>query len=212
MIAANRDVLADARVLDIASHDGRWSFAALQAGAKEVTGIEVRQQLVDSATETFTHYEVDSGRYQFIRGDVFDVLANNQIDVDVVMCLGFLYHTLRFPELLTRLRELRPRHLIIDTNVSPDRDDEAAPVIRLLRDDTSKQQHAADDAYSHNGVTLAGKPSLAAVRQMLEAYDFEVEDVYDWQGLLAAHPSVDGAADYQKGLRVTVRSRPRSSH
>lgn len=33
-------ILSGSRVLDIASHDGRWSFAALQAGATHVTGIE----------------------------------------------------------------------------------------------------------------------------------------------------------------------------
>jgi hypothetical protein len=32
MIGDNLDIFEGAKVLDIASHDGRWSFAALQAG------------------------------------------------------------------------------------------------------------------------------------------------------------------------------------
>lgn len=206
MIAANRDILAGARVLDIASHDGRWSFAALQAGAAHVTGIEARGDLVKHAEDSFAHYEADPATYRFIRADVFDALTTEDLDVDVVMCLGFLYHTLRYNELFTHVRALRPRHLIIDTNVMPDQDE---PVIRLVRDNTDKQQHAVADAYSHNGRALVGKPSTPAVRHMLETYDFEVEDTYDWQSLIAQRPSVTGVADYSKDKRITVRSKLR---
>ena len=45
IIEANRDILKDARVLDLASHDGRWSFAALKAGAAHVTGVEARPRM-----------------------------------------------------------------------------------------------------------------------------------------------------------------------
>ena len=43
MFARNRDIFDGARVLDLASHDGRYSFAALKTGAAHVTGVEVRQ-------------------------------------------------------------------------------------------------------------------------------------------------------------------------
>lgn len=204
MIAANRDILAGARVLDIASHDGRWSFAALQAGAAKVTGIEARKELVKGAEDNFAHYDIDSTKYQFICADVFDALTTEDLDVDVVMCLGFLYHTLRYNELFAHIRALRPRHVIIDTNVMPGQDE---PVIRLVRDKTAKQQHAVADAYSHNGRALVGKPSTPAVQHMLETYDFEVEDIYDWQSMIAQRPSVTGVADYSKEQRVTMRSK-----
>lgn len=42
IIQGNLELFRGKRVLDIASHDGRWSFAALHAGAKHVTGIEIR--------------------------------------------------------------------------------------------------------------------------------------------------------------------------
>src|SRR6056297_427491 len=35
-----------ARVLDIAAHDGRWSYALAHAGAAEVVGVEARAELV----------------------------------------------------------------------------------------------------------------------------------------------------------------------
>ncbi|GAA5101657.1 class I SAM-dependent methyltransferase [Haloechinothrix salitolerans] len=209
IIAANTDVLAGARVLDIASHDGRWSFAALHAGAAHVVGIEARKELVDNANETFARYDVDPTRYRFIRGDVFEKLTTEHLDVDVVMCLGFLYHTLRWPELFTLIRALRPRHLIIDTNVNRRRTDR--PIVRLGRDDTARQHLAAADAYSWEGAALVGLPNQAAVRYMLETYGFEVESIFDWERLLNSRPGVDELRDYREGKRITLRGRPRQA-
>lgn len=45
-------------LLDIASHDGRWSFAAYKAGAEYVAGIEARSQLTNLAYENMQHYGV----------------------------------------------------------------------------------------------------------------------------------------------------------
>ena len=79
--------------LDLASHDGRYSFAALKTGAAHVTGVEVRQTLLDRAQEAFAVYGQDPETYRFVRGDVFEVLAREKFDVDVVLCFGFLHHS-----------------------------------------------------------------------------------------------------------------------
>ena len=55
LFASNRDIFDGARVLDLASHDGRYSFAALKTGAEHVTGVEVRESLVGKAEETFAY-------------------------------------------------------------------------------------------------------------------------------------------------------------
>jgi hypothetical protein len=65
-------------VLDLASHDGRYSFAALKSGAAHVTGVEVRQSLIDGAQDAFAFYGQDPKTYGFLRGDVFEVLAQPQ--------------------------------------------------------------------------------------------------------------------------------------
>src|SRR5215213_9549728 len=118
LFASNRDVFEGARVLDLASHDGRYSFAALKAGAAHVTGVEVRQSLVDRAQEAFAFYDQDPETYRFVCGDVFEVLTRERFDVDVVLCFGYLYHTYRHTELMYRLHGLAPRHLIIDTMIT----------------------------------------------------------------------------------------------
>jgi 23S rRNA G2069 N7-methylase RlmK/C1962 C5-methylase RlmI len=88
VFGSNQDSFDGARVLDLASHDGRYSFAALKAGAAHLTGVEVRQALIDQAQETFAFYGQDPETYRFVCGDVFEVLAREQLDVDVVLCLG----------------------------------------------------------------------------------------------------------------------------
>ena len=59
-------------VLDLASHDGRWSFAVLTLGAKHVFGVEYRQDLIDFRSPAFD--TIDQRRFQFMQGDVFDAL------------------------------------------------------------------------------------------------------------------------------------------
>ena len=49
IIGWNEAILAGRRVVDLGCHDGRWSFAALKAGAAHVTGIEARPHLIRKA-------------------------------------------------------------------------------------------------------------------------------------------------------------------
>jgi len=51
-IEQNREVFAGARVLDIASHDGRWSLAALESGAAHVIGVAPRAEVGANGRET----------------------------------------------------------------------------------------------------------------------------------------------------------------
>jgi hypothetical protein len=203
IVGQNADILPGARVLDIASHDGRWSFAALQAGAAEVTGIEARDDLARAAGETFAHYGVDEGRYRFVVGDVLDVLAREAFQADVVLCLGFLYHTLRYNELLSHIRRLEPRYLIIDTGVATEQE----PVVRVQVESVVGRGHAIADRYSWHGLVLSGRPSLAALRMMLGAYGFEVEGMSDWTEMLSGNPGARHVPEYAEGRRVTVRAR-----
>jgi hypothetical protein len=203
VFGSNLDIFDGARVLDLASHDGRYSFAALKAGASHVTGVEVRQSLIDQAQETFSFYGQDPSTYRFVCGDVFEVLAREKFDVDVVLCLGYLYHTYRHTELMYRLHGLAPQHLIVDTMVMPGKQ----PTLRIYREpDAEDIRSAAQDAYSVGRVLVAW-PSVPALQQLLTAYGFALESMYDWKSRLAGKPPVPGLSGYAKGTRVTVRCR-----
>jgi hypothetical protein len=199
----NKDLFEGARVLDIGSHDGRWSMAALANGAKSVVGIEARPDLVDHAVANLEHYGQDPDRYRFLVGDVHEVLASEDLQVDVVLCLGFLYHTLRFNELLHGIRRTEARHLVIDTEAPHMLD--RAPLLRLFAEPSERQRAAVADSYTVGASVLTGRPNLAAIRLMLDCYGYEVERLSDWPRLLADNPGLKGCQDYAAGSRLTLR-------
>jgi hypothetical protein len=203
LFASNRDIFDGARVLDLASHDGRYSFAALKTGAAHVTGVETRQGLIEKAHEAFAFYGQDPRTYRFLRGDLFEVLAREKFDVDVVLCFGFLYHTYRHTELMYRIHHLAPRHLIVDTMVTR----QAQPTHKMIREkDVEDIRSAAADPYSV-GRVLVLRPSLPALQLLVQSYGFEVESNYDWKGRLADRPSLPGLTGYANGSRVSLRCR-----
>jgi methyltransferase family protein len=201
IIDHHRDVLRGARVLDIASHDGRWSFAALEAGAAHVTGIEGRAELVDNARRTLAAKGVDASRYKFIAGDVHDVLTQGVGAMDVVLCLGFLYHTLRYPELLAGIRATGARQVIVDSKVSANTN---RPIVRVTSNPGETQSMAIEDRFSHHGKSLVGIPNPRAIRQMLRMYGYEAAGEPDWAALTAEHPNIGSVNDYANGERITL--------
>jgi Methyltransferase domain len=199
----NRDVFEGASVLDLGSHDGRWSFAALVSGARSVTGVEARPELVKAATENLGEYGYGADQARFVTGDVHDVLNTQAFEADVVLCLGFLYHTLRYNELLNGIRRTNARYLIIDTfsphMLGP------VPNVNVITEDADEEGKAAADTYTHGPSVLVGRPNLAAIRTMLGAYGYRVERLSDWAGLLRDNPKADNCDDYANGRRITAR-------
>ena len=199
----NRDIFAGASVLDLASHDGRWSLAALATGARSVIAVEARPELVKAATENLGEYGYGADRVRFVTGDVHEVLSTQDFEADVVLCLGFLYHTLRYNELLDGIRRTNARYLIIDTfspyMMGP------VPNVNVIIEDADEQGKAVADTYTHGPSVLVGRPNLAAIRTMLGAYGYRVERLSDWAGLLRDNPRAEDCDDYADGRRITVR-------
>jgi hypothetical protein len=199
----NRDIFAGARVLDIASHDGRWSLAALACGARSVIGVEARAELVGHAAENLERYGYGPQRATFVAGDVHEVLAELDTEVDVVLCLGFLYHTLRYNELLHGIRRTSARHVVIDTQAQ--RMMHPKPSVQLLQERVEVERNAAADRFCVGDRVLSGRPNLAAIRTMMDAYGYRIERLSDWAGLLRDNPGLKGCGDYARGSRITVR-------
>ena len=86
----NRPIISGKRVVDIASHDGRWSFAAIKAGASHVVGLEARDHLVKAAQSNLREYGVSENSFRFVLGDAFETIDRIEPrSVDTVLCLGF---------------------------------------------------------------------------------------------------------------------------
>src|SRR2546430_16100801 len=76
LIHRHRAWIKGKSVLDVGSHDCRWTFAALRSGARHVVGIEPRFELVAAAEENLRAYGVTPSRFKFHVGPVDDVLRN----------------------------------------------------------------------------------------------------------------------------------------
>jgi len=203
IITANKDVLEGAEVLDIASHDGRWTAAALLAGARHVVGAEGRPELVEHAAENLAHYGIGPDRYRFIVGDLFSTLEEEKPQADVVLCLGFLYHTMRYDDVFRLMRQSNAEHLVLDTRIEPS--DE--PVMRVRTNGLEGQGSAFTEDPISTGQVLVGRPSVPALRRMARVYGYELDRYPDWFGILEDNPDAREVGVYKKGLRATLRFR-----
>jgi predicted nicotinamide N-methyase len=145
-------------VLDVASHDGRWSFAALKAGCTHVTGIEAREHLVDNSNATFQAYGVDQALYRFIRADAVDALRQQTFEVDTVLLLGFFYHVDCHVQLASLVAATGAKHIVLDTNIVPDSQaPNGAASIELMNEATASE----GNAFGSDPMTIVGRPSRA---------------------------------------------------
>lgn len=198
IIDFGRSAISGKRVLDIASHDGRWSFAALKADAAHVTGIEVREHLVQSAGDNLLQLGLRRDQFQFIQGNAFKALDEIAPgEVDTVMCLGFFYHVSDHMALLSQIERLKPRHVIIDTAVVAD--PRNIVLWQIENHDFESDASKTSDAQK---MVLAGVPSRAALNLMLLSFGWNPQ-YYDWTN--AGIRNWTHIEDYQEGTRVTLR-------
>ena len=118
LLTRNVEAIKNKRILDLASHDGRFSYACLKLGAKHVTGIENTGHLVDSAKKNLEVLGYNSENFAFLQGDIYEFLPKfNSGDFDTILCFGFFYHTMRHVELLSKIKRLCPQWFILDTDI-----------------------------------------------------------------------------------------------
>ncbi len=117
IVAGNRNLFQNARVLDVMSGPGFWTLAALDAGAAHVVGVEPAAPLVESANKYFVKNDVSSNSYQFINADLFSALENLEHEpFDLIFCHDSLeqHDISRF---FTHVKRLQPKQLILDTGM-----------------------------------------------------------------------------------------------
>ena len=198
-IESNEMVIRGKRILDIASHDGRWSFAALKAGASHVTGIEARDYLVQAASTNLRKYGLPENSFRFVVGDVFGAIDQMEPEsVDTVFCFGFFYHIVNHMLLLSKIARLKPKHILLDTVVL----NEPRRIIALQSEDPESEGDAARTGAEAQKIILAGIASRKALEFMLSSFGWSFE-YYDWQK--AGIRRWDHIEDYHEGARVSMR-------
>ncbi len=119
LLTRNREAIEGKRILDLASHDGRFSYACLKLGAAHVTGVEMREHLIGSASDNLKKYGYGPDKFEFLQGDMFDYLSKFDVSkFDTILCFGFFYHTIKQVELLELIKALKPQYFILDTVVA----------------------------------------------------------------------------------------------
>lgn len=192
LVHRHRHLLEGATVLDLASHDGRFSFAALHAGAERVIGVEVDPDLVELARENLAFYGVDPSRYRFVRRDLFRHLEDVG-QVDVVFCFGILYHVTDHLRLLTGIALTDPLAVLLDTKVSQ----LPGTVVEL-------RSPLGDSPVPVGSNAIEGYPTRGALDAMVASLGWEATYL-DWR---AEGLAGDGMADYAEGRRVTLVCTP----
>lgn len=201
-----RDDINEARVLDLAAHDGRWSMALAEAGAAMVVGIEARADLIAQ------HAELDGppskDRVMMEQGDIFDrldELTSENIRFEVVTLFGIFYHVMDHFRLLRKCVDLRPKLILIDSEFMKGN----WPFIKMLRETTDNPLNAAPQI-AGQPVAIKGVPSSIALERMAQALNCRV-DWSDWNTL--PEDQRDHVTDYFRGddhkmIRRTCALRP----
>jgi hypothetical protein len=119
LLTRNREAIEGKRILDLASHDGRFSYACLKLGASHVTGVEGRQHLIEFAIENLTSLSCKPQHFSFIQDDAFAYLPKvKPKEFDTILCFGFFYHTVRQNELLREIKRIHPAYFMLDTYIA----------------------------------------------------------------------------------------------
>jgi len=191
------------RILDLASHDGRWSFAAMKAGATNVVGIEARDYLVRASDANLRKHGISENSFRFIVGDVFENLDRIEpYSFDTIFCFGFFYHVANHILLLSKIARLKPKYLILDTALYLD----PCNVIVLSAEDSEREASAARVGSDRIGpdmnLIMSGTPSKGALEYMLSYFGWSFA-YYNWHRVGIRR--WDDIKDYHEGSRVTLR-------
>ena len=165
-----RPQIEGARILDLACHDGRWSYALARAGARDVIGVEARAELV----ERFEHFPDDDARSEItlVCNDLFNELEARAAvgeRFDVVAIYGIFYHIMDHFRLLSLVRRMQPGLIIIDSEfIQADN-----AMIQVLMEEVSNPLNAVTDVPGQTH-TVVGVPSQRATEFMAGALGYDI--------------------------------------
>ena len=186
-------------VVDLGAHNGRWSFAALHAGAKKVISIEGRRDMSEAEDRIFKKLGVQADRYSLRVGDGLEVLNRLGAACDTVLLLGIYYHVHNHLDWVKAIRGTGADNVIIDTEITPS--DPADRIVRFKFEDTENLMSTPFESFPGFGKGIVGHPSRAFVNYSFAAYGFACKEV-DWRPLLEKW-GTKGMEDYAEDRRAT---------
>jgi len=199
LVHSNKGIIKNSSILDLASHDGRWTFAAIKNGAKRVWGIEGREELVKKSFENMKKYGIASEKYSFVVGDILEKIKElKPKEFDVVFCFGIFYHIMNHMLLLTEIKKLQPHYIILDTQTSISN----LPIIYLRKENSLVEGAAIPDSSHISDEVISGRPSKLALEIMLNSLGFDF-DYYDWEN--SDIKNWEDLDDYRSKKRISFK-------
>lgn len=200
LFVQNKSSIEGKTILDLACNNGRMSYPCLSLGAKKVIGVEARPELIVQGQEYLKNDDLKS-KMEFVQADVFDYLASAEANsFDTILCLGFLYHTVRQVDFFREIKRLSPNKVIIDTSVATNyiwyglkSFISKPPMLLAIEEDSRKTSDTTD----RDGVAFW--PTKSFLKKMFDVINYDYQQlnykktVKNWAGL----------EDYKKGLRVS---------
>jgi hypothetical protein len=142
LLGNHLDSIKGKRVLDMASHIGTFSYAALQMGAEFIQGVDTEKRTVEKCMELFNTQKLDGEKYKFEVRDAFDLLENApENSWDTIFCFGMLYYTTEPLRLLKLMRKAARDCILLDTFTAAYaaiQGKDALGIYPLMNDDTLK--------------------------------------------------------------------------
>jgi hypothetical protein len=204
VIEPHRRELAGARVLDLGSHDGRWSYALASAGAASVLGVEGRAELIAQYADFPASAFKD--RVSFVCGDFvaeMDRLLAVGETFDVIACLGVYYHTMQHYRMLIQMTAFRPKLIILDSIFARSND----PVIVVSREPTDQKLNSIAQV-DGQGVAPIGRVSVPALRIMAQSVGYSVAPVTWTVPQEQRAPVADYFFRFKDRVRKTIALKP----
>lgn len=178
------------RVLDLGCNAGFWSLNAARADCDYVLGVDGRQMHVDQANFVFEVEGVDKVRYDFVRGDLFEMDLHEFGRFDIVFCLGLMYHVSKHTELMEKISAVNDDALLIDTDLSS----LPGSCLEIRRDQSDDPRSAVDRR-------MVMAPSWQAVHDLVGEFGY---------GVAALKPNFTdytGARDFRRRRRAFICAR-----
>lgn len=200
LIEKSSIAIKDKSVLDLRCQNGQFVYAALQAGAKYVEGIEKQHELVEIARENLATYyggNAENNRYRINEGSLLRVLRTIKPNTfDTVFCFGIMNKLINNAGLMQQIARINPTYLMIDVNVS----EASEPVMEFDAADNEDSGTKNEEDIKTDGRNVS-LPSRSAIELILRTYKFKFEYI-DWNK--AGIVDWTGLEEYQNGQRVSI--------
>lgn len=160
------------RCLDVACHEGWFATQVALRGAREVVGIDIREEHIVKASVIKELGEID--RTAFSQGDLYGINPEQHGTFELTLFLGILYHLDNPLEALRIMRSITRSVCVIESQVArPGPELECLWGSGIARKGPSIAVVLSDESHVEGGKPVVLVPTLNALSEMLYAVGFD---------------------------------------